>query len=116
MQNNLPPLKVKKAPFWEKRGDIRSGEGKWWVQSWDLAFFRLDLPPQHQMPLPGKRKRPENAEPSEHMKKKNFILVSMQDFARCWCQGEGVGCGVILGSGMTKWACGKLSMSQQFSA
>ena len=96
MQNNLPALKVTEDPSSETMGAIRNGDGKWSGPSLDLAIFRLDLPPQHQMPLPGKRKRPENAEPSEHMKKKNFILVSMLDFARCWCQGEGVGCGVIL--------------------
>src|SRR5260221_7042480 len=74
---------------------MRKGEGKGWGPIWVLPIFRPALPPQHQMPLPGKRKRPENAKPSEHMKKKRMqILVAscqcLNNSGRSW-ESEGAG-------------------------
>jgi hypothetical protein len=92
----LPFVNVTEEPSFETAGAIGDGDGRWSGPSLDLATFRLDLLPQRRMARKSKRKRPKNAEPSEHARKKNFVKVSMEDFARCWCQGEGVGCGVSL--------------------
>jgi len=48
------------------------------------------------MPPASKKKRPQNVQPSEHTKRRNLVNVSMEDYARCWWQGQGVGCGVTL--------------------
>src|SRR5258708_33447255 len=95
MKNKFPDIKEREGPSWERMGAIRKGEGKGAGQILDLPFVRLNLPPQHQMPLPGKRKRPENAKPSEHMKKKRMqILVAscqcLNNSGRSW-ESEGAG-------------------------